>query len=510
MNDKITKTTWENSNYQKIKEAKVNKATLTIGFENGDVVEVSKDVLLPLGFSNPDWEKMTFNNFEIIIPADPDILEIQWDKIRVLTDASFAKYLAKVGEEQATLVGIKIKKMRERLGLKGNDLAEKAGVAPQTLSRIERGRTDVGFSTLKKILGAMGHSLKDLANEEYEHERTEKSIQSLLKRMNKIGLDKNFLTKKIIPKKVQNALLEHEEKQPELLLDKAASYIGLVYGWTIEDIWKKDDLQINSGPASIAFFKTPSNINLNQIKAYTHYAFYLGKVVLKAQIMSNEIDPPLDVLALREQYFKMYKHLDFDSLLNYVWELGICVLPLNDPGVFHGASWNIQGKHVIVLKQNTTSHARWIFDLLHELYHIFVHLQEPNSSVIETEELSPFSNPDTTEELEANSFANKVIFGTRAEELAEECIKLANWNLANLKGTVIDISKKEKVRSDFLANYLAFKLAYQGHNWWATASKMQIDTPDPFDLAVEHLKRRISLEKLNPVDSELLTCAIEK
>ncbi len=49
--------------------------------------------------------------------------------------------------------------------MKSKELAERAGITPQSLSRIENGKHDVVFKTLQKILGAMGYALKDLAVE---------------------------------------------------------------------------------------------------------------------------------------------------------------------------------------------------------------------------------------------------------------------------------------------------------------------------------------------------------
>src|SRR5581483_2718454 len=101
--------------------------------------------------------------------------------------------------------------------------------------------------------------------------------------------------------------------------------------------------------------------------------------------------------------------------------------------------------------------------------HVLAHLEENNTSVVEIEELNPFSNNEAIEELEANTFANQVIFGTRAEEVAEKCVKLANWKVENLKRSVSQLAVKEKIREDFIANYMAFRLSSQGQNWWQTA-----------------------------------------
>lgn len=501
---------WEKSSYQKIEDVKFDRNKLIVRFENGDIVEIPSEAVVRYNTTDIEWNKISNSSYSLLIPAKPYDIEIPWDKLRVISDKDFSKYLAEQAEEQAKLIGIKIKKLREKKGLKGNDLAERAGVTAQTISRIEKGHTDVSFATLRKILASMGYSLKDLANQELELEldSSQKNYNYLLKRLSVTGIDANLLTKKIIPQNIQKALGGYKDQQPELLLDEAASYVGNIYGWTLKDIWSNEVLNIRNEPAAAAYFKMPANANLNQIKAYAHYAFYLAKIVLKSFSNSNNKEYPSDITEFRTGLIKQYKQINLSTLLSYSWDLGICVLPLNDSGVFHGASWNIEGRHVVVIKQNTNSHARWIFDLLHELYHVFAHLDKPNSSVVETEELSPFSSNEAVEELEANSFANKVLFGNNAEKLAEDCIKDAEWKLENLKKSVIKISKREKISSDILSNYLAFRLSYQGQNWWSTATTLQITEPDPFKIAVDFINEKIDRDKLNPIDSNLLSTAL--
>lgn len=501
---------WNNTSYQKIKDAKFIDNYIVVSFENGDVIEIPKDNLIPFGTTNIEWDKLNFSPFEIIIPASPHSLEIPWDKLRVITDKEFGRHLAEQSEAQSKQIGVKVKRLREKKGISGKELAERAGITPQTISRIEQGHTDLSFITLRKILAAMGYNLKDLANQEIalEMESTKKSFSVLMKRLSYAGIDSKLLTRKIIPTKLQDALNLHKTNEPTLLLDEAASYISTVYGWTQDEIWNSQNLIVKPEPAAMGFFKKPTNANENQIKAYSHYAYYLAKVVLKAFSQNSKNNYPESIEEFKEEYFKKNQELDLVALLEFVWDLGICVLPLNDSGVFHGASWNIDGRHIVVLKQTTESHARWIYDLLHELYHVFAHLDEVNTSVIEIEELNPFSNNESIEELEANSFANQVIFGGRAEKLAEQCVEDAKWEIKNLSNAVTKISKKEGIRKDFLANYLAFRLSFQGENWWGSAIKLQITEPNPFAVTTEFLKKKIQMEKLSPMDFNLLNSAI--
>ncbi|MDD5363540.1 MAG: XRE family transcriptional regulator [Ignavibacteria bacterium] len=502
-------TNWNDPFYQKIKNVKDSQTSIIVFFENGDIVKILKKSLLIAGIKDIEWESLTYNPFEIRVPAKPNTLEIPWDKIRVLTDKEFSKYLSNRSEEQSRLIGVKLKQLREKSGLKGNEIAERTGLTPQTISRIEKGHTDVSFITLRKILSVMGFTLADLSNHECEAdiEKPLKDFNYLLKRLITSGVDLTLLNGKIIPKNLISALNKYKTKQPEMMLNEVTSYVSSVYGWTSQEIWGNTELQLKN-PATAVYFKIPANANKNQIKAYSHYAFYLSKLILKSQKENIKSNYPTDIEEFKKNYYKRYKTLAFEFLLDYIWSLGIIVIPLNDPGVFHGAAWNIDGKHIIILKQNTLSHARWIFDLLHELYHVFVHLDGKNSYILESEELSPFSSNETIEELEANSFANHFLLGPNVDKLATKCIEAASWKLENLKTAVSKISKQENIREDILANYLAFRLYYQGQNWWGTATKMQIVEPNPYKTAVKVLNKYISINKLNEIDQNLLKTAI--
>lgn len=500
---------WHNSSYRTIKEVKLLRDKIDVCFEDGDNIIIDQVSLEPIQFSMIEWENFSFNDYEIVVPAKPTSFIVPWDKLRVLSDIEFAKHLAKESEKQSRLIGNKIKRLRDRKGIKGNELAERSGLTVQTISRIEKGHNDVNFATLRKILASMGYSLKDLANEEAELElkSSPKNFNHLKRRLSYAGIDTTLLTKKIIPLRLKQALHQYKDNPPTLLIDEVISYISTVYDWTPNEIWNSNNLIVKSQPSQLAYFKKPSNANENQVKAYSHYVYYLAKVALKGYTGTND-NYPESMENFRERYLKKYEKLEFESLLDFVWSLGIIVLPLNDTGVFHGASWNIEGKHVIVLKQNTQSHARWIFDLLHELYHVFVHLDEDNTSVIEVEELNPFSNTEATEELEANAFANQFVFEKHAEEFAQESVELAGYKIENLKNAVVKVAKKRKIREDFLSNYLAFRLSKQGENWWSTASKMQIIDPDPFTISSSFFQSKIQMKNLSPLDFNLLNTAI--
>lgn len=332
------------------------------------------------------------------------------------------------------------------------------------------------------------------------------SWDDVLKKMSRIGVSRAFIENKVIPIGLQQQLIGGENFEATF---KAINYLSSVFGFNSKELFESNELSLSPIPSSLAHFKKPTNSNLNQIKAYSHYAQFIARVSSKACHRLPFNDYPSDIDEFKEMLLKKHGEISFEALLDIVWDLGICVVPLTDTGVFHGASWNIEGRHVIILKQKTDSHAKWIFDLLHELYHVFVHLYKDNTSVIEETELSPIASNNSEEELEANAFANKFIFNSSADLLAQECVYRAGNRIERLKEAVIEVANENGIRTDFLANYLAFRLQHDGvNNWWGTANSLQIKDPSPLQITKSFLTKNLDVKILNQIESNMLSMAI--
>ena len=63
------------------------------------------------------------------------------------------------------------------------------------------------------------------------------------------------------------------------------------------------------------------------------------------------------------------------------------------------------------------------------------------------------------------------------------------------------------MRVDLLANYLAYRMASEGENWWATASKLQNESR-PWQEVRDFVVGRIKWESLDRSDRELLSLAL--
>ena len=190
-----------------------------------------------------------------------------------------------------------------------------------------------------------------------------------------------------------------------------------------------------------------------------------------------------------------------------MWSLGIPVLPLRDPGAFHGACIREAGRNVIVLKQQTGSAARWLFDVLHELRHAGEDLEQEQREIIEPG-ITSKERRESEEEKLASRFAGDVVLDGRAEELAGMCVQAAGKAVERLKLAVPQVAKRENVAVDALANYMAFRLSLQNINWWGTATKLQDVAKEPWQFARDTLLRHINFGSLNEIDRNLLQQAI--
>ena len=140
-----------------------------------------------------------------------------------------------------------------------------------------------------------------------------------------------------------------------------------------------------------------------RVSAYAVYAHYLSLLVTQTCSHHPIRSIPTDPEVLRAGIKFDSSSLALEAAVNHVWDLGVPVLPLDDPGSF---SWGVfQGKWS---KRNRVETAeliriRWAHDLFHELWHAG---QEPHlaeRTVLEAEEMSP-ERRESEEERTASRF----------------------------------------------------------------------------------------------------------
>ena len=158
---------WEQIDYQRIIDGDVTDGRLRVVFADGETIEAEPRELLGDAADRLDWTRVTHAPEYVSVPllGSDECIEVPWIRIRSLHDDAFATHLAAAAERQAEFVGQRLRQLREDRGLAAKVVAQRAGITPQSLSRIEHGHHDVVYTTLRRILSALNAELADLADE---------------------------------------------------------------------------------------------------------------------------------------------------------------------------------------------------------------------------------------------------------------------------------------------------------------------------------------------------------
>jgi len=332
----------------------------------------------------------------------------------------------------------------------------------------------------------------------------------LFGRLGEIGLPKNFVRERLLTSGMRSRLTALKAKGGAEARDLAAEIaeaVGRVYNWRPADLLGTGPLSVPTLAYGSARFKMPTKASDRKAVVYAAYAQYLAGLVLDATADLPALPIPTDAREVRSDLEARYGGVSFESALRYAWELGVPVLPLADSGAFHGACWRRRGRNVIVLKQQTRSPARWLFDFLHELRHAGEEPEAAERAVVEESETAE-ARRTSAEEKAASRFAGDVALAGRAEELAKACAEESRRSVERMKTTVVRVASREGVPVDVLANYLAFRLSLDCQNWWGAATNLQDFTFDPWLVSRDMVLERADLARLDAADRERLTSAL--
>lgn len=387
-------------------------------------------------------------------------------------------------------------------GMTQRDLADRIGIKEQQVQRYEATEyASASLSRIKEVVRALGLNIR----KEVFLPTADPSLEHAFARLKSVGLDRDFVTHRLLPPDVVAAGNDNEPSHGAGL--RLASVVNRVFGWTPSALFE-DARPLGTTPALAARFKLPANADSTKTLVLGAYARYLAALVLRATAKQKEGTISFDAMAVRNTIVHAHGQLTLRGCLEYAWSCGIPVLPLHDGGGFHGATWRMGGRNVIVLKQSTRSEARWIMDFLHEFRHAG---QDPSADEFELvdSEMLLTERRESEEEEEATTFAGDVMLDGRAEELAKKCVAEASGKVELLKMTVPRVASREGVRIDALANYMAYRLAMQGINWWGAATNLQETDESPWEVTRDFLIERLDFAVLPDIDRSLLFRALE-
>ena len=388
-------------------------------------------------------------------------------------------------------------------GLSQRDLADRLGLKEQQIQRYEASDyASASFARISSVVAALGVDTGD----SLVFEEDGVSLQTLLNRVSVTGLPVEFVRRRLIPRQSSLLNLNVERQKEETLSHPAVETIAKIYQWSPRQLLRGDALDMQPAISGVRF-KVSASANPERVNAYTVYAHYLALLVAQACSHSQIRPIPTDPQEFRTAVESTYGSMHLRSVVNYIWDIGVPVLPLDDPGAFHGACFREDGRNVIVLKQKTSSESRWAFDLLHEFWHAGQEPGLPERTVLESDDIEAHEEL-SEEEKTASSFAAAILLNGRGQVLAERCLAEAGNNVRRLKSAVQRVASQEGAPVDSLANYMAFRLAAEQHqNWWGTANSLQ-SAGNPWTVVRSVFFERADFSKLTEPDRELLAQAL--
>lgn len=391
-------------------------------------------------------------------------------------------------------------------GLSQKALADRLGLKEQQIQRYEAERyASASYQRLREIADALGVRIKN----DILLPIAPNSFGGLVSKLRQVGLDREFLLARLLPS-TDAARASGEvasEDDDYAVTAKAGAVLERVFGWTRDNMFGPQALQAPRFAAAEARFKMPANRAQTSTSFYAAYANYLAVVALKGARSLPRTEIPTDPAVMYRLIQETYDTVDLRGALHTAWDMGVVVLPLRDRGTFHGACWRYEGRNAVVLKQSSKYEARWLFDLLHELFHAGQRPDADTLEVIEADETSA-ERRNSNEEIAASQFAGDVVLDGKAEALAQACVQAARKSVEQLKSVVPIIAAKNDVNVGALANYLAFRLSWQGVNWWGTAANLQSDDSDPWTIARDVFVQRFPYDIDNELDRQLFDRAL--
>lgn len=390
-------------------------------------------------------------------------------------------------------------------GLSQKELANRLKLKEQQIQRYEATNyATASFSRLSEIVNALGVKVR----EDIFVPRHDLSIPGFISRLETLGVSPSLAKRRLLSSGESRISPEEESSGIAQTVFHAASAMRRIYGWNLAEILGNDKPVHDLAVAGAARFKLPANASDRTLASYTLYAYYLALLALRTTPTVATKPIPRNPAEVSKAIRSSYGELTFRNALEYVWSLGIVVLPLADIGAFHGAFWRIKGRNIIVLKQRTKSEARWLFDLLHELWHAGEEADLAERTILELPENDP-ERVNANEEKIASRFAGNIVLDGRAEELVQILVKQSGGLIPRFKSLVPEIANRERVSLESFANYVAFRLSLQGENWWGTANNLQVES-DPWSVARDLFLIHSSMSGLDDLDTSILTRALQE
>lgn len=484
MTDHDVESPWAVPGYGDVADVSKVGDDLEVTFGNGDLIRIDPSVLGVSGpFEVDPQPTLDGATVRIVTAAGPR--DLSWIQLRSATDPAFARQMREEDANEARRIAHRLKALREDWGLSQRDVAALAGMTSPQLSKIESGTFDLRISTVQSLLRAMGASFSDIS-----------------------GPGTPEISQKVMRKRAQEAGVARD------LIDRlaeAASRVQLPqllhrgFGWTMD--------ALTAGPpssprlAGAVQFKTTSSSDPNESPL-------LALAATVAQIVRDHLDipearPVPDAATVRAEITDASGQVTLASLLDWMWNHGIPVIPLHGKAGFCAAVLSLDGNHAVIIKETREQLAYWLFDLAHELGHLangHVH----DDALVDVDALSPGGRKGHDDQEDAaDKFALELLLGD-ADALVREVERESRGSYMRFKGAVVTVARKANVNAGLLGVVAAYALGDLGEpkDRWGSANNLSAAEGAGRVFVREALARRLTTTITPELDRLLVDATV--
>ncbi|MFH6780891.1 MULTISPECIES: ImmA/IrrE family metallo-endopeptidase [Methylobacterium] len=252
-------------------------------------------------------------------------------------------------------------------------------------------------------------------------------------------------------------------------------------------------------------FKLPANAEQSRTRAYASYVEGVCSIIATTQ--------PSVTGELPKHWSEMRRLLFPDGVISLAtavrqcWSVGIGVIGLRDKVAFHGACRRVDGRATIILKPSSRHSSRWLFSLIHEIFHIIS--EDGDFTLIEGDETSR-DRREAPNERRANRFAAMVLTNGALADAFTMVSRRSGGRVTNLTAAVRAAADFYRIPVGILANLVAEDVQSSGRaNWWGSAEKLQPIEENSWkivrDVFIESFDRRF----LNSTEAAVLYQLLE-
>ncbi len=469
MTDSEVQSPWLAPGYGDITDATKIGKDLEVTFGNGDLVRIDPSVLGVAGTfeigTDPDVD-----GAGVRIVTSSGVRDISWVQLRVATDPAFARHMREEDANEARRIAHRLKALREDRGLSQRDVAALAGMTSPQLSKIESGSFDLRVSTVQALLRAMGATLNDISRPG----TPEISQKVMRKRAEDAGVARDLFDRLIhVGSRVQ---------VPALL--------GRAFGWTM-DALASGTMPRRSLAGSVQF-KTTTHRGDPAASPLLTLGTTVAQIIRRHTNLVAAPGPIGDPAAVRSQMVDASGQVTLASMVDWMWDHGIPVIPLHGKGGFCAAVVAVGGPTLIV-KETRDHVAYWLFDLAHELGHIALgHVHD--DGLVDVDALNPAADASQdAQENAANEYALALLLDN-ATDLVRRVETEARGSHLRFKGAVVTVARQANVNAGLLGVVAAKALTHVGEpkDRWGSANNLSLADGAPRPVVQAAVQRHLT------------------